>query len=216
MTRMLGALITAILVLCGPASSVQAAVSVPAGGAAIYTYDAPIYDAPGDDSVQERGPPMAPRPEVLSTRLTTTYVYPAALLQVARPTTTTGSQVRAEHGDLLSLRRSGVAANSERLLAKADRIEQHLTRLDHSPANDAMLARIRGAAADGTPLSKADRAFIRHDSTEAWLMDRGVNYGPAHRVAGWTHRTYGNYDPSVIKQFPDMFNRNWRNHWGIE
>ncbi len=47
-------------------------------------------------------------------------------------------------------------------------------------------------------------------------MDRGVGYGPAHRVAGWTHRTYGNYDPSVIKQFPDLFNRNWRNHWGIE
>ncbi len=112
MTRMLGALITAILVLCGLASSVQAAVSVPAGAAAIYTYDAPIYDAPGDDSVQERGPPTAPRPEVSSTRLTTTYAYPATLVQVARPTTTTGSQVRAAHGDLSSLRQSGVAANA--------------------------------------------------------------------------------------------------------
>lgn len=112
MTRMLGALITAILVLCGLASSVQAAVSVPAGAAAIYTYDAPIYDAPGDDSVQERGPPTAPRPIVSSTRLITTYAYPATLVQVARPTTTTGSQVRAAHGDLSSRQRAGVAANT--------------------------------------------------------------------------------------------------------
>ncbi len=109
-----------------------------------------------------------------------------------------------------------VAANSERLLAKADRIEQHLTRLDHSPANDAMLARIRGAATSGSPLSRADRAFMRHESTEAWLMDRGVGYGPAHRIAGWTHPTFGNYDPSVIKQFPEYFGSGWKRYWGIE
>lgn len=105
---------------------------------------------------------------------------------------------------------------AERLLSKADRIEQDLTRLDHSPINDAMLPRIRSAATEGARLSRADRAFMRHELTEAWLMNRGVGYGTAHRIAGWTHRTFGNYDPSVIKQFPEYFGPGWKRFWGID
>lgn len=67
-----------------------------------------------------------------------------------------------------------------------------------------------------SPLSRGDRAFARHELTEAQLMDRGLGFEPAHRLASWTHKDYGNYDPSVIQQYPLLFNNNWRNHWGIE
>lgn len=124
-------------------------------------------------------------------------------------------------GGLGGIGLGGVAARlmiptGQRLLASAGRIGQHLARLDHSPINDAMLARIRTAATQGTPLSRADRAFIRHESTEAWLMDHGVGYNISHRIAGWTHRKFGNYDPSVIKQFPEHFSIGWKRFWGIE
>jgi len=66
------------------------------------------------------------------------------------------------------------------------------------------------------PLVHRSLALMRHESTEAWLMDRGVGYGPAHRIAGWTHPTFGNYDPSVIKQFPEYFGSGWKRYWGIE
>ena len=34
-------------------------------------------------------------------------------------------------------------------------------------------------------------------------------------MAGKTHPTFANYDPDVIKQFPELFNDNWFNYWGI-
>lgn len=108
------------------------------------------------------------------------------------------------------------AGTSSDLLDDASRIETHLGRLDHSPANDAMLARIRGAATDGRPLTEAEQNFMTHELTEAGLMDRGMGYPQAHELAGQTHPTFGNYDPEVIKQFPELFNQNWRNYWGIE
>ena len=105
---------------------------------------------------------------------------------------------------------------SSRLLDDAARIEAHLARLDHSPANDAMLARIRSAAAEGRTLSAADENFIRHELIEASLMDRGLSWETAHEIAGRSHPTFANYDPEVIKQFPERFNNNWRAYWGIE
>ena len=109
-------------------------------------------------------------------------------------------------------------ASNARLLARADRIEQHLARPEfvRAPQNDAMLARIRSAATEGASLSRADRAFMRHELTENWLMNRGLGARPAHRIAGWTHPTFGNYDPTVIKQFPQNFSPGWKNYWGIE
>jgi RHS repeat-associated protein len=106
-------------------------------------------------------------------------------------------------------------SGSGRLLATADRIEQHLGRLDYSPANDAMIARIRAVGNGSAQLSRADRAFIRHESIEGRLMNLGVGYDLAHRIAGRTHPTFGNYDPSVIKQFPQHFGMGWKRYWGI-
>ncbi|UUW92399.1 RHS repeat-associated core domain-containing protein [Pimelobacter simplex] len=111
---------------------------------------------------------------------------------------------------------SGAVISSSSLLDDAARIESHLTRLDHSPANDAMLARIRGAATDGRPLTEGEKNFMTHELAEAGLMDGGMSYVRAHELAGKTHPTFANYDPDVIKQFPQLFNQNWRNYWGIE
>jgi hypothetical protein len=113
-------------------------------------------------------------------------------------------------GSLTKVGKAGAAAESATV-----RIETHLARLDHSPANDAMLARIRNATADGRPLSAADKNFVKHELTEADLMDRGMPYDEAHKIAGRTHPTFSNYDPEVIKQFPELFNQNWRDYWGI-
>jgi hypothetical protein len=79
-----------------------------------------------------------------------------------------------------------------------------------------MLDRIRDAEANGTPLSEADRNFITHELTEGRLMDEGMDYDQAHEIAGSTHPTFANYDPEVIRQYPQMFNQNWRNYWGIK
>lgn len=89
-----------------------------------------------------------------------------------------------------------VAANpGGSFLDDAARAEQHLTRLDHSPANDAMLARIRSAAADSRPLHESESNFLRHELTEADLIDGGMGYPEAHGLAGQTHPTFGNYTP---------------------
>ncbi|WP_207792989.1 putative toxin [Nocardioides acrostichi] len=95
----------------------------------MYVYDAPVYEAPGNDSGQERGPPGAadtdttydavflgwhgasPRAERRAASPSTAYAHPGARAQVARPATTTGHHVVLADGDLSSFERVGVAAN---------------------------------------------------------------------------------------------------------
>lgn len=96
-------------------------------------------------------------------------------------------------------------------------VAQHLDNigaLDHPP-NAAMLSRIQGAIASGRDLTPGETNFMTHELTEANLMNNGVEQDLAHELAGQTHPTFGNYDPEVIKQFPEYFNSNWRTCWGI-
>jgi RHS repeat-associated protein len=102
------------------------------------------------------------------------------------------------------------------LMDDAARVEQHLSRLDHSPANDAMLERIRSAASGGRGLHESESNFLLHELTEADLMDAGMGYDEAHALAGQTHPTFSNYHPEVIDQYPERFNNNWRSYWGLE
>lgn len=128
--RVLVGLITAIL--CWLAFPSSAGALVPAHPHATYTYDMPVYDAPGNDRVQERGPPgvaltnttsdavgpwshgASVRPDGPVVPPVTAYDYPTALAQAARATTKTGTQVGATEGDLSSLPRAQVAANAGR------------------------------------------------------------------------------------------------------
>jgi RHS repeat-associated protein len=96
-------------------------------------------------------------------------------------------------------------------------VTQHLDNigaLDHPP-NAAMLSRIQGAIASGRDLTSGETNFMTHELTEANLMNNGMDQDLAHELAGQTHPTFGNYDPEVIKQFPEYFNSNWRAYWGI-
>jgi len=97
------------------------------------------------------------------------------------------------------------APNTVGVLDDAATAERHLARLDHSPANDAMLDRIGSAAADGRPLHASETNFFQHEVTEAGLMDGGMRYPEAHGIAGQTHPTFANYHPEVIDQFPDRY-----------
>lgn len=228
--------IAALVALIGLVPLASAAQAVPSVEAAAYTYDTPAYGPPGNGAASERGPPAQglaataydavdhwsrgtlARPDGLTTPSSTTDAYPAMFGQVEQAAPTTAHQAVVADGQLSSVQPAQDAANSARLLAKVNRIESHLARpeISYAARNDAMLARLRSAAAEGTPLSRADRAFMRHELTENWLMNRGMGIDRAHNMAGWTHRTYGNFDPSVIKQLPQEFNSNWRNFWGIE
>ena len=97
-------------------------------------------------------------------------------------------------------------------------VTQHLDNIgalgDHPP-NLAMLGRIEEAIASGRDLTPGEVNFMTHELTEANLMSNGVGQDLAHELAGQTHPTFGNYDPEVIKQFPEYFNSNWRAFWNI-
>lgn len=103
-------------------------------------------------------------------------------------------------------------------LTDVARIEKHLASLKDNgltPPNLAMLERLRQAAREGRPLTVGEQYFVKHELTEARLMERGVPEPVAHSLAMKTHPTYANYDPAVIKQFPQYFNQNWFSYWGI-
>ncbi|WP_405165594.1 PA14 domain-containing protein [Nocardia sp. NBC_01499] len=99
--------------------------------------------------------------------------------------------------------------------ADLDGVAQHLSRLDYSPANDAMIGRIRKAMDNGRSLSEGESNFMAHETTETRLMGQGMSYDDAHAEALKTHPLFKNYDPEVIDQFPELFNNNWRKAWGL-
>jgi hypothetical protein len=57
---------------------------------------------------------------------------------------------------------------------------------------------------------------MRHERVEGWLMDRGLSQSLSHWAAGKTHRTFANYDPEVIKAFPEYFGTGWKRYWAID
>jgi hypothetical protein len=78
------------------------------------------------------------------------------------------------------------------------RIADHLNRPDYAPTNDAMIEGIRQGLADGRPLSEAEENFMRHELSEADLMDGGMSWTDAHALALQTHPLYKNYSPELI------------------
>jgi hypothetical protein len=101
-------------------------------------------------------------------------------------------------------------------LADVDAVAGHLDRLDHSPANDMMLSRIRERLDAGEELTEGQRNFMNHETTEKALMDDGMTYEDAHERALETHPPGKNYDPEVIDQYAHLFNNWWRKQWGLE
>jgi hypothetical protein len=95
-------------------------------------------------------------------------------------------------------------------------VQGHLAAIDSlTPENQAMLERIRAAEAAGRVPTVAEQNFLRHELVEDELMHGGFSQDGAHLLAGLTHPTFANYDPEVIKAFPEIFNDEWRAYWGI-
>ncbi|MFJ2707811.1 PrsW family glutamic-type intramembrane protease [Streptomyces sp. NPDC087428] len=99
-----------------------------------------------------------------------------------------------------------------------DAVEHHLTSRfgDPWPPNEAMIERVREAVRSGRPLTEGEENFMAHEMTESRLMDTGMPYDEAHELALRQHPSMKNYDPEVIKQFPEWFNKNWFRAWGID
>jgi hypothetical protein len=96
-------------------------------------------------------------------------------------------------------------------------VESHLASIDAMTGpNEMMLDRIAGALQEGRALTVGEQNFLLHETTEARLVAEGMSQEAAHAGALETHPLYGNYDPEVIKAFPEYFNSNWRAFWGIE
>lgn len=89
------------------------------------------------------------------------------------------------------------------------RVVQHLDSIDalDYPPNAAMLQRIQQAISNGQELTSAENNFMTHELTEAALMAEGMSLDEAHEIAMQTHPTFANYDPEVVQQFPELFNR---------
>jgi len=49
-------------------------------------------------------------------------------------------------------------------------------------------------------------------------MQGGMPYGEAHQGAldFYGASPYSIYDPTVIREFPDVFNSNWIDFWGLD
>jgi len=110
---------------------------------------------------------------------------------------------------------TGVATNS--VLDDLAIAERHLGSIDAmTPPNRMMLDRIAEAQQAGRALTQGEQSFLTHETTEAALRAQGLSQDAAHAAALKTHPLYGNYDPEVIKAFPEHFNSNWRKFWGLE
>ncbi|WP_328460090.1 hypothetical protein [Streptomyces sp. NBC_00448] len=103
-------------------------------------------------------------------------------------------------------------------LEHVSRVVRHLARpeLDRFAPNDAMVAGIRQALTTGRPLSEGEVNFLRHQLTEAALMDAGQAPEDAYEAALRTHPAARNYTPEVIGRFPELFNNAWRRAWGMD
>jgi hypothetical protein len=104
---------------------------------------------------------------------------------------------------------SGAFSNSD-----VDLVEQHLSTLDPSSANDEMIARIRASIANGGPLTASQQNFMMHETTEANLMAQGMSYEDAHQAALATHPPGQNYDVDIIDKDPS-FGPWWRKQNGL-
>lgn len=113
---------------------------------------------------------------------------------------------------------AGLPAAGEYTTAHLAQVVRHLARpeLDRFPPNDAMVDAIRRALAAGRPLGEGEVGFLRHQLTEARLMDGGASPEDAYEEALACHPAARNYTPEVIDRYPALFNNAWRRAWGLE
>ncbi len=80
-----------------------------------------------------------------------------------------------------------------------------------------MIGRLEAALAGGRTIAGGDASFYMHEVYEATLMARGIPYEDAHdaALARYGVSVFSVYHPDVIRAYPEYFNSNWFNFWGI-
>lgn len=93
-------------------------------------------------------------------------------------------------------------------------VRNHVAQFEFAP-NDAMVSRLENAI--GRRVTGADAHYYLHELSEATMMGRGLSYEAAHAGAlqKYAASPFSLYHPDVIRQFPQLFNSNWRAFWGI-
>src|SRR5260370_5392402 len=123
-----------------------------------------------------------------------------------------------------SLRRFGKLAGQEFPVTEKNihKIETHLLRFSQedgsmAPQNAMMIGRLKTAFAEGRPISGADASFYFHELYESSLMDAGMDYPEAHSLAFAEYGVspFSVYTPEVVQSFPEFFNSNWFQFWGL-
>lgn len=96
-------------------------------------------------------------------------------------------------------------------------IENYLKGLGNFPYNDAMINRLKAAAAEGRSLTGADRNFYLHELAESSMVSTGTSQEAAHQRALEIYNVDPSalYHPDVIRQHPAWFNNVQKNYWGI-
>lgn len=99
-----------------------------------------------------------------------------------------------------------------------DIVKEHLSEQFSDPANDAMIARLEQALANGDTITGADASFYMHELAETTLMNEGLDYSTAHLQAlqKYDVSQFSVYHPDVIQEFSSQFNKLWKSFWGIE
>jgi hypothetical protein len=103
---------------------------------------------------------------------------------------------------------------SEKGLAQ---VQEHLAQFGPYAPNEEMVARLGSALSAGEPVTGADASFYMHELTESTLMRQGVGYEEAHAaaLAKYGVSPYSVYAPDVVSKFPELFNSNWTEFWGM-
>ncbi|MDL2230068.1 hypothetical protein LJC14_07460, partial [Treponema sp. OttesenSCG-928-L16] len=98
-----------------------------------------------------------------------------------------------------------------------DMIRSHLKNLDSSPVNDFMISQIEEALKNGSSLRGPYSSFYMHELSESMFMRNGFSYNSAHNMAlqKYSVSPYSVYSPQAIQTYPQYFNKNWLNFWGI-
>jgi hypothetical protein len=107
---------------------------------------------------------------------------------------------------------SGTAITEEGL----NTVTSHLAQFGDFAPNQAMIDRLTSQL--GSTVTGADENFYTHELLESEFMGAGMDYDAAHAAAlnqaGVS--PYSLYHPDVIQQFPEYFNSNWNEFWGLK
>lgn len=125
------------------------------------------------------------------------------------------------NGDATSGDGFGKLANKEINVSQKglDKVKNHIASNGFdAPENTAMINRLEQAMKNGEKITGADASFYMHELKENTLMNGGMSYNGAHKMALETYNVspFSVYHPDVIKLEPSSWGKLWFDFWGIK